>query len=154
MRALPRLKPVLFVLLPVLLAACASAGPLVTGKARTPIEPSAVRVYYGPPPVPFEEIAILDVASGNFTYGDRNKQLEVIERLRAQAASVGANGVIFQRAVDGYGGSGVNIGAGGGRYGGSSYGGVGVGVSVSPRKKHGSGIAIYVPNPPPENAEP
>ncbi|MDO5611160.1 MAG: hypothetical protein Q4G62_10405 [Pseudomonadota bacterium] len=154
MRPLPRPKPVLAVLLPLMLAACASGGPLVTGKARTPIEPSAVRVYYGPPAVPFEEIAILDVASGNFTYGDRNKQLEVIERLRAQAASVGANGVIFQRAADGYGGSAVSIGAGGGRYGGRSHGGIGVGVSVSPRKKHGSGIAIHVPNPPAENSEP
>lgn len=152
MKLVKRFRLAVVASLAIALAGCASAGPLITGKARAPIEPSAVRVYYGPPAEPFEEIAILDVASGNFTYGDRNKQLEVIERLRAQAASVGANGVIFQRAVDGHGGSGINIGVGGGRYGGSGYGGVGIGVSVSPRKKHGSGIAIYVANPSPASA--
>ncbi|RMH90790.1 hypothetical protein EBB59_10125 [Lysobacter pythonis] len=131
------------------LAGCASA-PLVTGTARAPIDPSQVRIYYGPPDTAYEEVARLDVASGAFTYGERNKNSAILERLRKQAASVGANGVIFQHAMRGAGGPGVSIGAGGGRIGGHGHGGVGVGVSISPRQKYGSGIAIHVQNPPDE----
>ena len=134
-----------------LLAACASSA-MVTGRVRPPIDPAQVRIYYGAPTVPYEEIARLDVSSGGFTYGEENKTNAVLERLRKQAASVGANGVIFQRVGDGYsGGGGVSVGAGGGSFGGRGYGGVGVGVNISPRQKYGSGIAIHVPNPPPVN---
>lgn len=142
---LPRALPLLCVLV---LSACAGSKPLVTGQARAAIDPAEVTVYYGPPDVPYEEIAIIEVASGSFTYGENNKRLEVIERLRHQAASVGANGVIFQRASEGHGGPGVSIGAGGGRIGGHGYGGLGVGINVSPRRKHAAGIAIHVPNKP------
>ena len=53
--------------------------------------------------VPFEEIALLDVSSGAFTYGEQNKTDAVMERLRKEAAKVGANGVIFGGTARGYG---------------------------------------------------
>lgn len=141
------------------LAACATSHQL-TGTPRAPIDPSQVRIYYGPPPGGFEEIAILETSSGAFTYGEQNKTDAVLDNLRAEAAKLGANGILFQGTADGYGGGGgVSVGAGGGRVSGGRGGsfstaGVGVGVNISPRQKHASGIAIHVPNPPPVQAPP
>jgi hypothetical protein len=131
-----------------LLAGCASSH-ILTGTPRAPIDPAQVRVYYGAPPVPFEEVAILETSSGALTYGEQNKTDAVLRKLREEAASLGANGILFQGTADGYGGSGVSVGAGGGRFGGSSHTSAGVGVSISPRQKHARGVAIYVSNPPP-----
>lgn len=135
------------------LAGCASSH-VLTGNPRPAIDPSQVRIYYGPPPGGYEEIARLEVASGSFTYGEQNKSDAVLEKLRRDAAKLGANGVLFQGTADSQGGGGVNVGAGGGRVGGSSFSGVGVGVNISPRQKYANGIAVYVPNPPPEQAPP
>lgn len=131
----------------VVLAACASSHMLV-GTPRAAIAPEQVRIYADPPNVPYEEIALLDVSSGAFTYGEQNKTDAVMERLRKEAAKVGANGVIFGGTARGYGGGGVSVGAGGGSIGRHSYGGVGVGVDISPQQKYARGTAIYVPNPP------
>lgn len=131
-----------------MLAGCASSHMLV-GTPRAAIAPEQVRIYQDPPAVPYEEIALLDVSSGAFTYGEQNKTNAVMERLRKEAAKVGANGVIFGGTARGYGGGGVSVGAGGGSIGRHSYGGVGVGVDISPQQKYARGTAIYVPNPPP-----
>lgn len=151
MRRTSILKGLLALAATALLAACASSH-VLTGNPRPPIDPSQVRIYYGPPPGGYEEIARLEVSSGAFTYGDQNKTNAVIERLRKQAAGLGANGVLFQGTADGYGGGGVSVGGGAGRYGGRTHTGLGVGVNISPQQKHANGIAIYVPNPPPEAA--
>ncbi len=136
-----------------LLAGCASSH-ILTGTPRAPIDPAQVRVYYGAPQVPFEEIAILETSSGALTYGEQNKTDAVLRKLREEAASLGANGILFQGTADGYGGSGVSVGAGGGRFGGRSHTSAGVGVSISPRQKLGRGVAIHVPNPPPAQVSP
>lgn len=133
------------------LSACASSA-LVTGTPRAPIDPAQVRLYYGPPPGHYEEIALLETKSGPFTYGEQNKTDAVVANLREEAAKLGANGVLFRGTADGYGGGGVSVGAGGGRIGGSSFSSGGVGVNISPRQKHARGIAIYVANPPPVEA--
>lgn len=136
-----------FVLLIALLAlaACASR-PLVTGTQRAPIDPALVQVYYSAPQVPYEEVAQLSVNSGAFTYGDQAKTNAVIDRLRRQAASLGANGVILVGTADDRGRSGVSVGGGVGRgSGGWRYSGGGVGVTISPSQRHASGIAIHVP---------
>lgn len=140
------------ILLTLLLAACASNSHLITGTARPPIDPAAVRVYFTPPPGGFEEIAQLETSSGSFTYGEQNKMNSVIAKLREEAAKLGANGVLFIGAENTYGNSSVGVGAGGGNYGGSGFSSGGIGVSISPTKKFARGVAIYVPNPPPEQA--
>ncbi|MCK9487987.1 MAG: hypothetical protein M0Q42_01030 [Xanthomonadales bacterium] len=149
---MPIVRPLLL-LLALALAGCATSH-VLTGTARAPIDPAQVRIYHSPPPGGFEEIAILETSSGAFTYGEQNKIDSVLRKLREEAASLGANGVLFQGTADGYGGGGVSVGAGGGRVGGSGFGGVGVGVNVSPRQKHAAGIAIHVPNPPPVEVPP
>ena len=146
-RSVALLLPVLLLLL----AACSSSH-VLTGTPRPPIDPAQVRLYYGPPPGGYEEIARLEVNSGAFTYGEQNKTNSVMRKLREEAARLGANGILFQGTADGHGGGGVSVGGGGGRIGGSSYSGVGVGVNISPQQKYANGIAIYVPNPPPDAA--
>src|SRR5690606_2439746 len=140
----------LLLLLALLLAGC-TTSPMLTGTPRPPIDPAQVRIYHSPPPGGYEEIARLQTRSGALTYGEQNKIDSVMRKLRQEAASLGANGVLLQGTADGYSNSGVSVGAGGGRYSGRSFGGVGVGVNVSPSQVHASGIAIHVPNPPPGN---
>lgn len=137
----------------VLLAGCASSH-ILTGTPRPPIDPAQVQIYYGPPPGKFEEIARLETSSGALTYGEQNKTNSVLVKLRKEAASLGANGVLFQGTADGYGGGGVSVGAGGGRIGGRGFSSAGVGVDISPRQKHASGVAIYVFDPQPVPAAP
>lgn len=147
------LRPIFLALFTLLLTACATSH-VLTGQPRPPIDPSQVQVYFSPPPGTYEEIALLDTASGPFTYGEQNKTNAVIENLRVEAAKLGANGVLFQGTADGYGGSSIGVGAGGGSFGNSSFRSGGIGVSVSPTKKHARGIAIHVVNPPPPQAAP
>ena len=128
------------------LAGCATSH-MLTGTPRAPIDPAQVRIYHGPPPGGYEEIAVLQPRSGALTYGQQNKIDSVMRKLREEAASLGANGVLLEGTADGYGGGGVSVGAGGGRIGGRGYGGVGVGVNITPTQVHASGIAIHVPNP-------
>ena len=121
---------------------------------KGPIDPAQVRVYYGAPGVAYEEVALLETSSGAFTYGEQNKSNAVMRKLREEAASLGANGILFQGTAEGPGGGGVSVGAGTGRFGGRSYTSGGVGGNISPTQKHGRGIAIYLPNPPPEQTPP
>lgn len=132
-----------------LLAACASSH-VLTGTPRPPIDPAQVRIYYGPPPGGYEEIARLDVRSGAFTYGAQNKSNAVIRNLRKEAARLGANGVLLQGTGQGPDNSAVSVGGGVGRFGGRSASSVGVGVDISPTQTYASGIAVWVENPPPE----
>ena len=131
-----------------LLAACASSH-VLTGTPRPAIDPSQVRIYYGPPPGGYEEIARLDVGSGAFTYGSTNKSNAVIRNLRKEAARLGANGVLLQGTGQGPDNTAVSVGGGVGRFGGRSASSVGVGVNISPTQTYASGIAVWVANPPP-----
>lgn len=133
------------------LAGCASSH-ILTGQPRPPVPVEQVRVYFAPPPSRYEEIAQLQSNSGAFTYGEQNKTNSVLNKLRVEAAKLGANGVLFQGTQDGAGGTGVSVGGGGGSYGGGRhFSGGGVGISISPRQKFAHGVAIYVLNPPAAN---
>jgi hypothetical protein len=127
-----------------LLGACATTSHVMLAPARPALAPEQVRVYFAPPPGRYQEIAMLQAASGPLTYGEQNKMDNVIAKLRTAAAKVGANGVLFQDATNGYGGSKVGVGVGGGSFGGHSHVGGGIGVDISPTPKYGSGIAIFV----------
>ena len=97
-----RLLSILFCVL--LLAACATASHVITGKTRAPIDPSAVRIYSTAPPQ-YEEIAAIDATSRlSGAFGEQNKMDAVIERLKREAASLGANGVLLQATGSEYGG--------------------------------------------------
>ena len=129
----------------VAMGACATPGTqVVTGTVRPAISPTEVKIYSHPPPI-FEEVAMLDASSHSvFGTGGQKSIDTVIERLKEQAAKVGANGVILEGFRDSQSGA---IGAGGGSdsYSRSSAMGVGVGGSLGIYKKTGQGEAIFVP---------
>ena len=147
-------KATLIVGLALLASGCATTSRTMLGPARLAVAPEQVRIYFTPPPGRYEEIAMLETASGGLTYGDQNKTNEVMGKLRVAAAQVGANGVLFQGAAQGYGGSNIGIGVGSSSFGRRSSVGGGIGVNVTPSPKHAAGIAIYVFDPPPMDSRP
>ncbi len=127
------------------LVACAPSTHVLVGQARPPITPEQVTIYSHPPAGPFEEIAILDATSKSaFGTGGQKSIDKVIERLKIEAAKLGANGVILEGFSDAETGS-IGTGVGSDSYGSHSAVGVGVGGSLGIYKKTGHGDAIYVP---------
>jgi hypothetical protein len=124
-----------------LLAACANTSHVITGKPRAAIDPAQVTLYTTAPEQ-YEEIAVIDASSQmSFAFGDQNKMDAVISRLKKEAASLGANGVLLQgTGSSGAGGVGTGVGVG------TSGGGVGIGtgISLSSPSKTGRGLAIHV----------
>ena len=126
-----------------LLCACVSSHVLV-GTQRPPIPPSQVKVYLHPPHK-YEEIAILDTSSrDSLAITAQGKADKVIERLKNEAAKLGANGVLLQGVQDTQGGS-IGVGGGSTSYGPGSAVGVGAGGSFALTNKLAQGLAIYVP---------
>ena len=130
---------VLAAVLALLLTACATSH-VMLGKARPPISPDQVQIYDHPPPGPYQEIARLDTSSqGSFSFTAQGKTDAVIQRLRNEAAKLGANGVLLEGIGDQVSGS-IGTSAGGGGY----SGGGGIGINAGLSKKIGGGLAIYV----------
>ena len=128
----------------ILLPACASSSHVIVGRVRPAIAPSEVRLYSHAPPQ-FEEIALLDASSHSvFRPGGQAAMDKVIERLKGEAAQVGANGLILEGFVDVETGS-VGTGVDSQSYGRSSAVGVGVGGGLGIFKKTGQARAIFVP---------
>ena len=125
------------------LAACTSSSHVLVGNARPPIAPEQVKVYFEPPPR-YEQIATLDASSGSFSFSDQTKTDDAIAKLKAEAAKVGANGILLQGVEKHQTGS-IGLGVGGASYGGSSASGGSVGGSGGLYNKNAKGLAIYVP---------
>jgi hypothetical protein len=128
----------------VLLAGCATTSHVMLSPARPAIAPERVRVYFEPPHGRYVEIALLETASGAFTYGEQHKMDAVMAKLRAEAAGLGANGVLVQGMGNGRRDGRVNVGVGGGSFGRHTRIGGGIGVDISPAQKHAQAIAILV----------
>lgn len=128
----------------ILLSACASSSHVIVGKVRPAIAPSEVKLYAQAPPQ-FEEIALIDASSHSvFRPGSQAAMDKLIERLKREAAQVGANGLILEGFSDVETGS-VGTGVGSQSYGSSSAVGVGVGGGLGLFKKTGQARAIFVP---------
>ncbi len=126
------------------LAACAPSSHVLVGTTRPAISPSLVKIYSHPPPS-FEEVALLDASSKSaFSPGGQKSVDKVIERLKAEAAQLGANGIILEGFDDRETGS-VGSGVGSDSYSRGGSVGVGVGGSLGIFKKTGRGRAIFVP---------
>jgi hypothetical protein len=124
--------------------ACAPSSHVLVGTARPPISPTLVKVYSHPPPA-FEEIAVLGASSKSvFNAGGQRTTDKVVERLKAEAARLGANGIILEGFDQTQTGS-IGSGVGSDSYSAHSSIGVGVGGSVGIFKTTGQGRAIYVP---------
>ncbi len=124
------------------LAGCAATSHVITGQPRDPIDPAQVTLYTTAPPN-YEEIGIVEASSRNsFSFGDQAKMDTVIERLKEEAAALGANGVILQNTntEGGHGGVGTGVGV---SSGGATF--VSTGIYTSSSQKTGQGLAVYVP---------
>jgi hypothetical protein len=125
------------------LSGCATSHVLV-GQARPPTSPDQVRLYLRPPASKYEEIALVDTSSrGGFAFSAQGKTDVVIDRLRAEAAKLGANGILLQGVSDQAGGS-VGTGFGSASASGHSATAVGFGGSATIYQKKGAAMAIYV----------
>lgn len=121
-----------------LATACASSH-VMLGEARPAISPDQVKLYLRAP-AKYSEIALLDASSrGSFAVSQQGKTNKAIERLKEEAAELGANGILLTGAGDQYGGT-VATATATGSYNYAT--GTGVGVPVMHRSA--SGIAIFV----------
>ena len=126
------------------LLGCATSSHVMIGTARPPISPESVRVYVQPPEK-YEEIATLDTSSqGSFAITSQQNMDKAVERMKEEAAKLGANGILLQGVQDTQSGS-IGTGVGNSSYNGSSATGVGVGGSFGIYNKAAHGLAIYVP---------
>jgi uncharacterized protein YbjQ (UPF0145 family) len=67
---------------------------IVTGNIRSPISPTEVRLYRNAPDN-FEEVAIVSASAGHDFQKSSSLMNSAIERIKEEAAKVGANGVIL-----------------------------------------------------------
>jgi hypothetical protein len=117
-----------------ILLGCASSA-VVVGTVRPAISPAQVKLYLNPPKK-FEEVALLESSSkASWAVSDQGKMNVVIQRLKEEAAKIGANGVLLRGTGDQNGGT-----VGTGTYSGN----VMVGTGVPIMHKAGSGVAIFV----------
>jgi hypothetical protein len=72
---------------------------VMIGEKRSPIDISEVKLYTTPPPK-YIEIAILNVDSGHDFRTAQGLMNTSIEKLKLDAASMGANGVILKNVGD------------------------------------------------------
>jgi hypothetical protein len=127
-----------------IISGCAVSSHVLVGQARTPIAPEEVQIYSDSPSASFEHIATLKANSRSaFGSGGPEAEDKVIERLKIEAAKLGANGIILSSFSDSQSAT-IGTGVGSESYGNRSAVGVGVGGSFGIYKKTGRGEAIYV----------
>ena len=128
-----------------MLAGCATPhSHVVVGTQRAPISPNQVRVYLHPP-ARYEEVAIVDASSReSLAFTDQQKMDRVIERLKEEAAGLGANGILLEGVGDEQVGT-VGTSFGSATATGNTAHSSGFGVSTVAFMKTGKGLAIFVP---------
>jgi hypothetical protein len=131
-----------------LLAGCAASSVLVTGPVRTAISPDRVRIYTSAP-VAFEEIAVLTASRKTVSSASGEKAIDrVIDEMQAQAAKLGANGLLLEDFSDAQSLS-VGTGVGSDTYTHNGSISLGVGGAIGIIKKTGRGRAIFIAPAPP-----
>ncbi|HEV7986073.1 MAG TPA: hypothetical protein VGP20_07895 [Steroidobacteraceae bacterium] len=126
------------------LTACAAPqSQVITGTPRAPISPDQVVILSQPPPV-FEDVAILNASSKSVNPAGQAAFDKVVQRLKMQAAQLGANAVILEGFTDRQTAS-IGTGVGSTSYSSHSAVGVGVGGGFGVYRKTGQGRAVYIP---------
>ncbi len=126
------------------LVGCATSSQVLTGAPRSPLSPAAVRIYTRAPDA-FEEIAILGASRKSVSSAGGERAIaKMIETMRAQAAALGANGLLLEDFSDS---DPVAIGTGVGSqtYTHNASISLGVGGSLGVVKKVARARAIIVP---------
>ena len=127
-----------------LLAGCSTSSHVLIGTPRPPIAPEQVRVY-AQPPARYEQIASINAnSSASLALTGQQNMDKALERMKAEAAKLGANGILLQGVSDAQTGS-IGTGVGSSSYGAHSSVGGGVGGSFALTSKVTQGLSIYVP---------
>lgn len=126
-----------------ILSACASSSVLV-GTARDPIPEEQVRVLLEPP-ANYETIALLEASDLGAGPTARSRMNKVVNRLKAEAAELGANAILLQGFDTQVVGS-VGSGYANTSVSGNSAYTSGLGYSAVQTSKIGKAIAIYIPS--------
>ena len=109
---------------------------VMLGEPREPISPDQVKIYSSAP-AEFEEIAMIQSSSkGSWAITEQGKLNTTIERMKQQAAKLGANGLLITGLGDGT--------AGGVHQGYSTNGTYGTGYTTNVQYKSGQAVAIWV----------
>ena len=120
------------------LTACASSH-VIVGKVRPAIQPDQVQVYLQQP-ANAEVVALLEANDmGANGFSQQSRVNKVMKRLKAEAAGLGANGIVLEGFGSEYAGS-VGSGFAQGNGGFAS----GFGVSAAQMRKTGQAVAVYV----------
>jgi hypothetical protein len=126
------------------LAACGTSRVVVVGDTRAAISPDQVQIYLQPPESKYQEIANLSASSGgSLTLSAADKMEKVIQRLKMEAARLGANGLLLHGVGDRAAGS---LGAGISTDTNNPHTTVGMGFGASSFffEEVGDGVAIFV----------
>ena len=75
------------------LFSCATGSLIITGTKRPAISASEVKLYLEPP-TEYETVGIVN-ASGDVEFSEQAAQNRVLNKLKSQAAKVGANGMLL-----------------------------------------------------------
>lgn len=71
-------------------------GSEILGRAKhPPIDPSQVQIDASPPSQPYDQVAIL-TSTGGAGFGPQGQMNVAINKLKSEAAELGANGIIIQ----------------------------------------------------------
>jgi hypothetical protein len=125
------------------LGACATSSQVLTGEPRSPISPSAVRVYTQAPQS-FEEIAVLRASRKSVSSAGGERAIaRMIEAMRLQAAELGANGLLLVDFSDSDPFA-IGTGIGSQTYTHNGSVNVGVGGSLGVVRKMAEARAIFV----------
>jgi hypothetical protein len=128
----------------VALLGCASTRVVLVGQARPAISPDRVQVFLQPPKTPYEQIATLTASSRwALTLTSAAKINKVVERLKSEAAKLGANGILLHGVGDQGSGT-VGVGLNAESDSGHSPYGLGFGVWAFTNPKSGEADAIYL----------
>src|SRR5260370_1159659 len=121
----------------------ATSSHVLVGTPRPPISPDLVKVYTQPPEK-YEQIATINAnSSGSMALTSQQNMDKAIERMKAEAAKLGANGILLQGVQDQQSGA-IGTGVGSSSYSSNSSVGAGVGGSFGIYNKAATGLAIYV----------
>jgi hypothetical protein len=135
--------PWIFALGACALVACATSSQVLTGPARSPVSPRAVRVYTQAPQS-FEEIAVFSASRKSVTSAGGERAIaRMIEEMRAQAAKLGANGLLLENFSDSDPFA-IGTGVGSQTFTHNASINVGVGGSLGVVKKMAEARAIFV----------
>lgn len=132
-------SPLAIFLLLLVLNACSTSSREIVGAKRPPINASEVLVYLQKP-VTYEQIAFIKASSKNaLAFSDESMQQVAIQRLKEEAATLGANGIFLTTTEDEVTGA---LGTGSGVQGRNV--GIGIGLSFPVTNKLLGAVAIYV----------